>query len=259
MFFIQYFSLEIFSQEMKALSSIISSQEGKELHSFPSGERLEFSIKWMGMSAGTAILEVGNPVMIGSKKAVPITSIARSNDFISRFFPVEDKIESFIDAENLVPLEFKIYQREGRRVKSREVHYDQVNHKVLQVEEGKEETFDIEPGAQDALSVLYFFRLLEFPPPGKSSIIKVYEGGKNWDLEIKVLGKEAIETSIGNFNTVKTVAMAKYEGIFLNQGDITVWFTDDARHVPVQMQSKVTIGSVAVLLVSKQDGTFSDR
>jgi hypothetical protein len=248
------FLIQFFGKEMKALSSMINDPEGKVLYSFPSGERLEFSIKWMGMNAGTAILEVGKPVMIGSNKAVPITSIARSNDFISRFFPVEDKIESFIDTENLVPLEFKIYQREGRRVKSREVHYDQVNHKVLQVEEGKEETFNIEPGTQDALSVLYFFRTLEFPPPGESSFIKVYEGGKNWDLEIKVLGKEAIETPIGSFNTVKTVAMAKYEGIFLNKGDITVWFTDDARHVPVQMQSKVTIGSVAVLLVSKQDG-----
>jgi hypothetical protein len=40
----------------------------------------------------------------------------------------------------------------------------------------------------------------------------------------------------------------------MNKGDITVWFTDDNRRVPVQMQSKVAIGTVKALLVSKDDG-----
>ncbi|MBI1824551.1 MAG: DUF3108 domain-containing protein [Nitrospirae bacterium] len=219
-----------------------------------SGERLEFSVNWMGMNAGSAILEVGQEVEIGASRAFHIMSTARSNDFISRFFPVEDRIETFVDAENLLPLKFMIHQREGRRFKEREVHYDQTNHKVLQLEEGREETFKIEPNTQDALSALYFFRTLEMPAPGGSAIIKVHEGGKNWDLEVKVLGKEAIDTPVGQFNTVKTLVMARYEGVFMNKGDITVWFTDDDRRVPVQMQSKVAIGMIKALLVSKDDG-----
>lgn len=219
-----------------------------------SGERLEFSVNWMGMNAGSAILEVGQMVEIGASRAFHITSTARSNDFISRFFPVEDRIETYMDSENLLPLKFLIHQREGKRVKEREVHYDQISHKVLQFEEGREERFDIEPNSQDALSALYFFRTLTMPAPGGSAIIKVHEGGKNWDLEVKVLGKETIETPIGLFNTVKTLVMARYEGVFMNKGDITVWFTDDNRRVPVQMQSKVAIGNVKALLVSKDDG-----
>ncbi len=246
--------LQSFGEE-KALSSINTKNTNDLKNSLPfqPGERLEFLINWMGMNAGKAIMEVGNEVEIGGARAFHITSIARSNDFISRFFPVEDRIETFIDTENLFPLKFMIHQREGRRVKEREVQYDQTRHKAVQLEEGKEETFDIEPKAQDALSALYFFRTLNIPVAGESAIIKVHEGGKNWDLEVKVLGRETLDTPVGSFNTVKTVVMARYEGVFLNKGDITVWFTDDNRHLPVQMQSKVVIGSVKALLVSKED------
>ncbi|MHB8481757.1 MAG: DUF3108 domain-containing protein [Nitrospiria bacterium] len=234
--------------------SSISPDERKATGAIQSGERLEFSINWLGINAGKAVLEVGNKMIeVGSSTVFHITSTARSNDFISRFFPVEDRIETFMDADHLVPLKFKAHQREGKRTKDREVNYDQINHKASQVEEGKEEVFKIAPGVQDALSALYFFRTLEFPPIGSSAFIKVYEGGKNWDLEIKVLDKETIDTPIGNFNTIKTVIMARFEGVFLNKGDITVWFTDDSRHVPVQMKSKVIIGSVTALLVSKED------
>lgn len=241
--------------EEKALSSINPQNRNDIKNSLPfqSGERLEFLINWMGMNAGKAIMEVGNEVEIGGARAFHITSIARSNDFISRFFPVEDRIETFIDTENLFPLKFLIHQREGKRVKEREVHYDQARHKAVQLEEGREETFDIEPRAQDALSALYYFRTMNIPSPGESAIIKVHEGGKNWDLEVKVIGKESLDTPVGSLNTVKTVVMAKYEGVFLNKGDITVWFTDDNRHLPVQMESKVVIGSVRALLVSKED------
>ena len=217
------------------------------------GERLEFSINWMGVTAGTAVMEIRPSVLIGDNKAFPIISIARSSDLISHFFPVEDRIETYLDTDSHLPVLMKIHQQEGNRVKDRSVSYDQKNKKAVQVEEGKEESFEMDPNAQDALSVLYYFRGMTFPPDGQSAIVKVYEGGKNWDLEIKIIGKEAIETPAGNFNTVKAVVMAKYEGIFLNKGDITVWFTDDKRHTPVQMKTRVVIGSVTALLVSMEE------
>ena len=152
-FFLFFIFSSHFTNQYPAFSSI-TPHENKYTDAIQSGERLEFSINWMGIKAGKAILEVGKPTSIGENKAFHITSTARSNDFISRFFPVEDRVETFMDVDRLVPLRFKSHQREGKRIKDREVNYDQINHKVSQLEEGKEETFDIAPGAQDALSVL---------------------------------------------------------------------------------------------------------
>jgi hypothetical protein len=41
-----------------------------------------------------------------------------------------------------------------------------------------------------------------------------------------------------------------FQGIFLNQGNIRVWFTTDDRRIPVRMKAKVIIGSIVADLVS---------
>jgi hypothetical protein len=243
--------MEIFYQ--KTIFSSSATSETKNVTGIQPGERLKYSINWMGTNAGMAILDVGYPVTLESGRAAQIISIARSNDFISRFFPVEDRVVTYMDISKLLPLRSKISQSEGSRYKNREMRFDRIHHKVREIEEGKETTYDIDPQAQDSLSVLYYFRTLEFPPPGNSIFLKVYEGGKNWDLEIKILGNETVDTTIGSFNTIKTVVMARFEGIFLNKGDITIWFTNDNHHIPVQMKSQVIIGSVTVQLVSEEN------
>lgn len=245
------FLIEIFSQRISfSLSNIF---ETEDLPAIQPGERLKYAINWMGSNAGMAILEVGDPITLDTARVVPIISIARSNDFISRFFPVEDRVVSYFDMVKLLPIKFKMNQREGSRYKTREMRFDHAHHQVHEFEEGKEETFLIDSRAQDALSVLYFFRTLNFPSPGNSIFVKVYEGGKNWDLEIKIIGNEDVETPLGHFNTIKTIVMARFEGIFLNKGDITIWFTTDKRHIPVQMRSQVIIGSVTVQLISEEN------
>ena len=40
-----------------------------------------------------------------------------------------------------------------------------------------------------------------------------------------------------------------FQGIFLNEGNIRVWLTNDARRVPVMMKAKVIIGSIVARLV----------
>ena len=41
-----------------------------------------------------------------------------------------------------------------------------------------------------------------------------------------------------------------FQGIFLNQGNIKVWFTTDERKIPLRMKAKVIIGSVVADLVA---------
>ena len=41
------------------------------------------------------------------------------------------------------------------------------------------------------------------------------------------------------------------DGLFKAKGKLTIWVTDDARHMPVKMQSKIPVGSIKAELVSK--------
>ena len=39
-----------------------------------------------------------------------------------------------------------------------------------------------------------------------------------------------------------------FQGIFLNEGKIRVWFTNDDHRVPVRMKAKVVVGSIVAEL-----------
>ena len=50
--------------------------------------------------------------------------------------------------------------------------------------------------------------------------------------------------------TVGVLVVMPFQGIFLNQGNIRVWFTNDARRIPLRMKAKVVIGSLVGDLVT---------
>jgi len=69
-----------------------------------------------------------------------------------------------------------------------------------------------------------------------------------------VLGRERVKVPAGEFDCVAIEPMLNAGGIFKNKGRLVIWITDDARRMPVLMRSKVTIGSVSVLLVEARPG-----
>jgi hypothetical protein len=107
---------------------------------------------------------------------------------------------------------------------------------------------------QDALSSLYYVRTRQDLIVGKSIVVDVHDSGKTWAVEVQTLGRERITTPAGEFDTIMVKTFPKYEGVFMNKGEIAIWFTDDARRVPVLMKSKISIGSIVATLIERQDG-----
>jgi len=85
---------------------------------------------------------------------------------------------------------------------------------------------------------------------GKPITIEVHDSGKNWSVEIQTLGREKMKTPAGEFATIKVRTFPKYEGVFMNKGEIFVWLTDDNRKVPVIMKSTISIGSIVSTLTN---------
>ena len=217
---------------------------------FAAGERLVYNITWLGINVGTGVLEVKPKESYQNKEAFRIISTARSNDLISFFFPVEDEIESWVDANGIFSYFIQISQHHGLRRVSKEVLFDQEQHQATMVYKGKTRTFPIPPRVQDSLSSLYFFRTLEDLPIGRSVFIDVHESKKNWRLEIQILGHERITVPIGTFDTIKTKATVQYEGVLMDKGDVYIWFTNDERKIPVLMKGRITIGTITATLAS---------
>jgi hypothetical protein len=72
---------------------------------------------------------------------------------------------------------------------------------------------------------------------------------KVYPIYLTYLGKERIKTRYGTFNSIK-FSPTLIAGTIFNEGDaMTVWVSDDANHVPVRINSPISVGSIKVDLM----------
>ncbi len=62
-------------------------------------------------------------------------------------------------------------------------------------------------------------------------------------VTMKVLGHEEIKTPSGTYQTVRVEPTAD-ASIVKNRGNIMIWYTDDARHLPVQIRALLFWGTI---------------
>jgi hypothetical protein len=212
-------------------------------------EKLVYDLTWTGIKAGTAIQEI-----IDEGDSIRIVSTARSSDWISVFFPVEDRIESTLSkvpAPQLgLPRHYRMKVKEGTHRRDKEIIFDHEKGKAQYIDNlnGEKATIDILRNTYDTYSSFYYIRTLKLEV-GKSVFVSILDNKKLWNVEVQVLKKEKVDTVLGEVDTILIKPLIKSEGIFQKKGAIYIWLTDDARRIPVKMKTKVTIGSVTATLV----------
>lgn len=228
------------------------------IKAFAPGEKLEFVLKWAGLAAGDAVMAVENSSGPDGETIYKIVSTAKSRSMIDAIYKVRNRYESHLDPENGLPMKYVVHSREGGRQKDRVYLFDQENNFVRRMEKGKEgnttsEVFEILESTYDTISSLYAMRDREVII-GKSLPLNVFDNRKNYELVIDILQEEEIIVSAGQFNTIKVQPKLKSEGVFRRKGELFVWVTNDERHIPVLMKSKVKVGSFTAELVHYADG-----
>lgn len=216
---------------------------------FPIPERLEFELSYTGIPAGHAVQEVRQ---VGTD--IHIVSTARSAKWLQFFFPVDDRIESFLESGS-PPLQIgspRLYQErkhEGKTITNREARFDREKMEVTTIDHRNksEKKHAITKRTYDTLSCFFYIRTVPLQV-GTSYYIDIYDCKRLWNTEVKVLRREEIVTPLGRFKTIVIHPLLKSEGIFARTGDMFIWLTDDDRRIPVQMKSKVIVGSITATL-----------
>lgn len=242
------------------------------------GERLVYDVSWLGIKGGQATLEVRGVVQLDGQRAYHLVTTATSGPVLSKIYRVDDRTESYIALHPMRALRFEKHLREGRyrhssqtefdhekgRASFRYLDFSRVPREVSRLEEAERygtyvnQEFPLTPGALDELSVLYYVRTL--PLASSTTVVtSVFASKKNWDLEVKVLRREPLETALGRRDTVVVEPLLKFEGIFQRKGRMIVWMTDDAERIPVQMKSEIIIGSFVASLTRREVGTPPPR
>jgi hypothetical protein len=216
---------------------------------FGPGERLEFSVEYGIIKAGTAVLAITGPEQHQGLMAYRITATARSNPAFSTFFEVNDVNEALLDIVQLHTLRFFKDLHEGDFNYSEEVLFDQDAGMVYYPEERDSSLRQmvIPPHALDVLSSLYFARTLPLEL-GETYCIDSHIDNENYPLEVTVLERDHIRVPAGDFDCIMVQPGLQSQGIFDQQGEIWVWLTDDERHMPVLMRSAIVIGEIVCVL-----------
>ena len=222
---------------------------------FNPGERLTYNVSWSKLiSAGTAVMEVKKEKAEGGTDILRFISTARTIGMADKVYPVRDMVQSIFDARTMESLSYDLDQSHGKRKKQRHLVFDHEAGTVSFTENDRKETIAITRHTQDALSSLYYLRTKKDFIVGKPIIFDIHDSGKNWSVEVHVLGRERLQTPVGEFDTIKVKTYPKYEGVFMHKGEIFIWLTDDDRKVPVLMKSTITIGSIVSTLTEMKLG-----
>jgi hypothetical protein len=217
---------------------------------FRAGESLKFSVQYGIIHAGNAWLEIPEVRQFKGHEVYLLRARAESNAFFSRFYKVRERIESYWDRRGLYSRRYVEDRREGKFRQQSDIVFDPVRNEAI-YSDGR--TFPVPARVQDALSAFYYFRTQALPLGG-SIVFHYHASRKSQPLQVKVLGRERIETPAGTFDCIGIEPILKAGGIFKNSGRLVIWVTDDERRMPVLMKSKVAIGSISVVLAEARAG-----
>lgn len=218
------------------------------------GERLVFSIDYGPINAGEGVLWVKELTETDGHLCYEIESRALSNRFFSAFYKVRDKVYSHIDVYTLASRFFAKRIREGTYKKSIEYRIDHADS-LVRYADGRE--FETTPGTHDILSAFYYTRGQELVP-GQDIWMTAHSNRRTYDLQVIVHRKEHVKVPAGEFDCIVVEPKLIGDGLFKQEGAITIWLTDDEHRLPVLLKSKVKVGSIDATLKEYEIGRAVD-
>jgi hypothetical protein len=214
---------------------------------FPNDKTLVFTAEWHVFTAGTATIKLQAD---GALEKLTMTAV--SSGAVNLLFPVHDVFETRIDPGTYCTTRIFKHAEEGKHKRETQIQIDLarrksiLDEKNLQTGTTKHEENDVPGCTTDVISG--FFYVASRPlQPGNNIDFPVTDGGKTTLAVAHIEGREQIKVPAGTFQTLRVLVEAT-TGKLQGRGQLMVWFTDDAAHMPVQMRAKVQWGIVAFRL-----------
>ncbi len=241
-----------------ALTAAVHGQQGVPLpppragFSFPQRQTLTYSVDWRVFPAGTAILHFE---ALGDRER--ITANADTIGAINLLFHVGDRFQSIFDRARGCTYEFDKQTVEGRRQFNSTLRLDYAQGKSILDEKnmvtGQTKHVEVAiPGCLTDLLTGVYYASSQPLEVGKTFVIPVVDAQRTVPVTMKIEGREEIKTNLGTFKTLRVQPTAA-AGVVKNRGNIWIWYTDDERHLPVQMRARLFWGTITFRLTGNEN------
>jgi len=243
----------------------------------PTGEKLEYEVRFSRFpiyaTVGAITFEflgtVNNPAIDGlsvefnpspEDQLLRLRASAISKGLLIAItgVDVKDRFETLVDARDFAArLGFKEI-KEGKKHQAQALLFDQTRQTVkftandLNNKQAppKEKAAVRENGMLDLLSAIYFVRLQKLKE-GQLIRFPVNDDGTNYWFDIVVGKHEKLKTECGKVKTIKLEPKLFGPGQLISrQGEMTMWVTDDNKHIPLKVVAKTASGTVNAKLTN---------
>ena len=215
----------------------------------PASQALTYAVDWRVFPAGTATFHLKAE---GTNEHV--TANAASIGTVNLLFPVADRYDSIFDRRTGCSFEYRKQIQEGRRRLTGLMDLDyarklqKMSERNLVTGTSKQQDSPIPGCVTDVLSGIFYVATQPLQV-GHDLRFPLADAGHVVAVTMKVEAKEPVVTPAGKFSTVRVQPTAD-AGVVKNRGTILIWYTDDARHVPVQVRAHLFWGTITMRLTS---------
>ncbi len=166
-------------------------------------------------------------------------------------FKFHQHVESTAEVEPFTALHTNKIEEAGKRSRVLEAVFDHKTHKVLWSEKSpnpQSGAFDFTEPIQDVLTVIYYLRTQDLAV-GKSFEVPVTDAGRVFRLSVVAKEEKEIDTAIGKVKAIRVEpALFGDSSLVRAKGQLSIWITEDERHLPVKAQLKVDLGTFDIKL-----------
>jgi hypothetical protein len=238
------------SLPLKAVNDFCSMRNS----SFHAGEFLSFKVFYTvaGVYVGAGEATFTSTIeRLNNKPVYHIVGEGKTFSFYDNFFKVRDKYETYIDTATLQPYKFIRNVYEGGYKKYENVTFNKTTNMAV-TDDG---VFKVPACVQDVLSAIYYSRNIDYDKykPGDKIPFTLFLDKEIFEMYIRYLGKETVKTKYGKFRAIKFKPLLIKGTIFEGGEKMTVWVSDDKNHIPLRIESPISVGSIKVDMMTRRN------
>ncbi len=217
---------------------------------FAVGEKLHYRIFWGPLPVGEALLHVRGIEMVDGHECYHFVAEAHTTGLGRALFPMDTVTESWTDRKELFSRRFHQDRHEGRHSRQRQTSYDYVQKQAVtkNLKNGREERVALDGPVQDMVSSLYYARTRPLALNAEQQFV-LNTSDANYQIRLRPDQRRQLTVRpVGDVPALRVEPKPTLKIVSANSGRMWLWISDDARRLPLVLNSTMSIGSAKMVL-----------
>jgi len=216
---------------------------------FSGDETMHYEVSWSGgLKIGDIHLKIQKEQ--GREVAYTISAKVKESGPLTVMYPVDDRFVCFVSGPMKLPYRYEVEQKEGFGKKiTRLTRYDQDQRMVwYRKNQEEEQQFTVAGPVYNEFASFVITRALALSE-GEPIVVPTFADRQRHEVQVSLVNRERRKTIFGVKSTLVVQPQMQFKGLYEKSGNTTLWLTDDRCRVPVEIHSRIMIGSLVAELV----------